>query len=418
MGLAPSLDNPINEAVYMKSASLIKGALIFIISGVYVLACSPVKFSASNEDSGNGVVIKCAGVELGGNLCRYSDNFTANGGKVDILIVNDNSASMSFEQKALATRFAGFLAQLDNKLVDYRIAMTTTDIHTAGDDNEPRSINGNGLLQNGGLLDFGNGIRYLTPQISDRATRFNNTIVRPETAQCEQFIANYVSQYGVGATTSTDYSAQYKANCPSGDERGIYAANLVVQNNPSSFIRSDASLAIIFLSDEDIRSGLYPSGNKYALETLDQPASLIENIESKYKKSALTQVHSIVVKDNSCLSQQQSQSLGSPPVPQTLGLVSGSIGSAYLTFNTSGWGKAVDICFNDYTNQLGEISTSIVEQKNTRILQCSNASSVSVSFVPQSGAVPYTVTGNELRFNQDIPLGTSVSISYNCPILN
>lgn len=401
----------------MKRMTVYKYLGLIVFAGIYV-ACSPVKFSADTSGGGgDGVKPACTGTQADGNLCKYNYSVTANGGKVDILIVNDNSASMSFEQKALAQRFAGFIDQLDAKLVDYRIAMTTTDIHENGDNNEPRAINGNGAFQNGGLIDFG-GTRFLTPQISDRVARFNSKVVRQETLQCEQFIANWVSQNGISGTNSTSYSEQYKINCPSGDERGIYAASLVVNNNPESFIRADANLAIIFLSDEDVRSGLYSqSGTGYPLNDLDQPATLINNIESKYGKKSSTSVHSIVVKDSACLTQQNSQALGSPPVAATTGLVSGSTGNAYLTFYNQGWGKAVDICFNDYTSQLGEISSNILNKINNTILNCANPQQLQVTFNPANSNLSYTVVGKEVRYNMALPVGTQVQLQYACPLL-
>ncbi len=100
---------------------------------------------------------------------------------------------------------------------------------------------------------------------------FNQTIQRPETLACEKFIANWIRSHGgnTSSINSTEYSQGYAQKLSFGDERGIYAANMVVKNNPSSFIRSDAHLAVIFLSDEDERSGLYnDASNGYLLTDL------------------------------------------------------------------------------------------------------------------------------------------------------
>ncbi|WP_253720886.1 hypothetical protein [Bdellovibrio bacteriovorus] len=368
-------------------------ALSFLV-GLYV-GCSPVKFSLDDskcKDSG------CVVVD-GKYSFEYSA--TAGYGKVDILIVNDNSASMSFEQARLAPRFQNFIADLDSKKIDYRIAMTTTDVAGSGA---------------GSLIPFKSGVNYITNQMSDRYTLFYSTIQRPETLACEKFIANWIRNNGGNreSINSSAYSSAYAQNCPSGDERGVYAANLVVNNNPSSFIRSDAHLAVIFLADEDERSGLY--GNQgYYLDQMDQPAYLISNVKSKLgddKYNSLS-VHAIVVKDSACLNQQNSQTLDGYSV--TTGMVTGSIGNVYLAFTNQGWGNAADICSSDYTTQLGQIRTKITERIKDIVLNCSNPTDLVVTV--SGSPVSHYMDGKTLKFNQYLTPGTSVSLSYKCESL-
>src|SRR5690348_8387825 len=95
------------------------GLMAFI--GSYT-ACSGVRFSKQVDvkQYGDGcqqqgeASVQCEGTEY------------VTGGKVDILIVDDNSASMSYEQARLASRFNNFINLLDSKYIDYRIAVTTT----------------------------------------------------------------------------------------------------------------------------------------------------------------------------------------------------------------------------------------------------------------------------------------------------
>ncbi|WP_374035010.1 hypothetical protein ACES2I_04070 [Bdellovibrio bacteriovorus] len=374
--------------------TLTRMAAISFFVGLYV-GCSPVKFSLDDskcKDSG------CV-VENGKYAFNYSQ--TAGRGKVDILIVNDNSASMSFEQARLAPRFQNFIADLDNQQIDYRIAMTTTDVARS---------------DAGSLVSFG-GNPYITRNHSNRMSLFNSTIQRPETLACEKFIANWIRNNGgnLSSIESSAYSQAYAQNCPSGDERGVYAANLVVKNNPSSFIRSDAHLAVIFLADEDERSGLYGNGG-YTLDQMDQPNYLINNVKSSLgadKFNSLS-VHAIVVKDNNCLAQQNSQTLDN--YAPTNGLVTGSIGNVYLSFTNNGWGMAADICSNDYTSQLGQIRSKITDRIKDIMLNCSNPQDLIVTV---SGApVGYNLVGKTLKFNQYLSPGTSVSLSYKCESLD
>lgn len=371
-------------------------ALSFFV-GLYV-GCSPVKFSLDDslcKDSG------CI-VENG----KYSFNYsvTSGTGKVDILIVDDNSASMSFEQKRLAPRFANFIQNLDSRNVDYRIAITTTD------------ISGGKFPQGGKLITYADGSAYLTPQTSNRQSLFNSAIQRPETLDCENFIAQWFRDHDISSQNSADYATGYANNCPSGDERGIYSANLVVQNNPANFIRSDAHLSVIFLSDEDERSGLYSNGS-YPLDDLDQPATLVNNVKSilgNEKYNSLS-IHSIVVKDNACLAIQNNQTLGNPANAITTGMVQGSIGSLYLKFTESSWGVAADICSENYTGQLGNIQTRIENAIKDIMLKCSNPSDLVVTV--SGSSVPHWLEGKVLKFNQYLQPGTVVNLSYKCTSL-
>ncbi len=368
--------------------------LSFII-GFYV-GCSPVKFNLDDSKcKDNGCVVE-------NGKYSFSYTVTAGLGKVDILIVNDNSASMSFEQARLAPRFKNFIADLDNQRVDYRIGMTTTDVAASSA---------------GSLLSFKEGVSYLTPAQSDRLQLFDRTIQRSETLACEKFIADWIRNNGGNrdSISSSAYSAAYAQNCPSGDERGVYAANLVVNNNPAGFIRSDAHLAVIFLSDEDERSGLYQTQG-YVLDQMDQPAYLVSNIKSKLGEDKFNSlsVHSIVVKDQSCLNQQNSQTLDN--YSPTTGLVSGSYGNVYLTFASQGWGNAADICSNDYSSQLGKIRSNITERIKDIMLNCSNPSDLVVTV--SGSPVAYQMDGKVLKFNNYLAPGTNVSMSYKCENLN
>ncbi|AHI05106.1 hypothetical protein BDW_02990 [Bdellovibrio bacteriovorus W] len=374
--------------------TLTKISVLSLMMGLYI-GCSPVKFSLDDskcKDSG------CI-VEQG----QYSFNYsvTAGHGKVDILIVNDNSASMSFEQARLGERFRDFIGDLDARKIDYRIAMTTTDVSGS---------------RGGKLLYFEANTPYLTPKNANREALFRNTLQRPETLACEKFIANWIRNHG-GDRRSIDgpaYSAEYARNCPSGDERGIYAANLVVSNNPSSFIRNDAHLAVIFLSDEDVRSGLYNQG--YDLHNLDQPATLVSTVKSKFgqaKYNSLS-VHAIVVKDAQCLADQNNQVLDN--YEPTRGLVTGSYGHVYLTFPNNGWGASANICSSNYQGELGAIRSNITDTIKDIMLNCSNPTNLVVTV---SGANPgHWMEGKTLKFSQTLPAGASVNLSYKCSSLN
>jgi hypothetical protein len=382
--------------------ALYRIAILSFAVGLYV-GCSPTKFSM-DEGACDDVDGSC--IVENGKYTIGPKTLVAGGGKVDILFVNDNSASMSFEQKNLAARFANFVADLDSRKVDYRIAMITTEVSKGG-----------------ALVPFGSR-PYLTSSDADRVSAFNAAIQRPETRACENFIANWFTSYGYTSTpvgvsfdpNSKDpsYSAKYAANCPSGDERGTYTANLAVQKNPSSFIRKDAHLSIIFISDEDVRSGLYKNGIS-PLENLDQPATLITTVKNSLgtDKWKTLSIHSITVMDSGCLAQQNSQVLGDNPNPATKGFVTGSYGSVYQTFATAGYGKAVSICETNYTSLLGQIRADITDRIQTILFECDSPSDLSLT----GTNISYSISGRTLTFASALPTGTTVTYSYKCSSL-
>lgn len=379
--------------------TLVKYIALSLFIWLY-LGCSPVKFSLDDSKcKDNGCVV----VETdGGSKYSFNQSVTAGYGKVDILIVNDNSASMSFEQARLAPRFKNFIADLDAKKIDYRIAMTTTDVSGS---------------KGGSLLSFKEGISYLTPSQTDRLSLFEATIQRQETLKCEKFIADWIRSNGGNRSSinSAGYASAYSQNCPSGDERGVYAANLVIDSNPSNFIRSDAHLSIIFLSDEDERSGLYQDQG-FALNDLDQPATLVSKVKEKLgaEKFNSLSVHAIVVKDQSCLTQQSSQTLDS--YSPTTGLVTGSVGNVYLSFVKQGWGNSADICSEDYSSQLGQIRSDITNRIKDVLLNCSSPTDLVVTVSGSQTA--YSLEGKKLKFSKHLEPGTVVNLSYKCGSLN
>ncbi len=366
---------------------------LFLLSG-----CSAVKFTADSSCSGS---TNC--VNQNGTLV-YEDTVTVGGGKVDVLIVDDNSASMSFEQAHLAQRFNQFVSQFDQKYIDYRIAVTTTDI--SSNQNLPRTINQNGALQDGRLITFSNSQKYLTSTSGTDAQKeqmFNTIINRPETLSCEQFILNWQ-----GSRDTVVYSQGYYDACPSTDERGVYAANLVIQNNPDGFIRPDADLAIIFLSDEDERSQLYWFNTPgYELADFDKASTLVSQVQSKYPQKAFS-AHAIIVKDQNCLDQQNAQMNG---------LVSGSFGWDYYNATQATGGVAGDICATDYTSQLSSIFNNIQGKIVDKIALNCAAPQLQVEDITVSSndpSITSQVVGSTIQFSKKLPAGSTVHYKYKC----
>lgn len=151
--------------------------------------------------------------------------------KVDILWVVDSSGSMAAKQARLAANFQGFINQLvnANPPIDFHIAVASTDT----DDAAVR-----GKLRRWTIGAASEDYISCVPAMAGGVTC--NTGANVSTA---------VTAFGQMAQVGTSGSAQ---------ERGLYAAYLALTNpfNNSTvaverFVRPDASLYIVFVSDED-----------------------------------------------------------------------------------------------------------------------------------------------------------------------
>lgn len=395
---------------------VIKPIVLFAFCSYFLGACSGVKFSQQLDCEKEGTCIV-----QNGKAIYPAQDYVVDGGKVDVLIVNDNSASMSFEQKRMAARFSQFIQNLENKAVNYRIGFTTTDISTA--QNAPRAVNENGALQDGKLISLSTGKKFLSKEDGDLNAKINifkTVIERNETLRCEAFITNWINS---GKKISdANYGSEYYANCPSGDERGIYAAQLFTKNNPDKFLRDDADFHIIFLADEDERSQSYLYEAAYALEEIDKGKNLAQLIRTTFPSKSFG-IHPIIVADEYCLPLQ---------AQQMNGIVKGSYGTEYnnarkeakAIMNTERSQKGLslvnmvlgDICSEDYSSQLATIFDNVVGPiVDSYAIKCSNPQDLTITVSTSDASIKHEIIGHVIKFNKKLPVGTRVSISsYTC----
>lgn len=152
------------------------------------------------------------------------------GGKIDLLWVIDNSASMAPEQDNLAANFNSFITELADAHVDFQAAITTTDVCQAtmpGDLTQRvcpvNNYGGSAATHLRGSFFGDAGRKVLKNTDADLVSRFNT----------------YVKQ-GTGGSNF---------------EHGLTAVQLAVEKSLSgeneALIRPDAFLAVIVLSDEE-----------------------------------------------------------------------------------------------------------------------------------------------------------------------
>ncbi|MDP1825282.1 MAG: vWA domain-containing protein [Archangium sp.] len=154
--------------------------------------------------------------------------------KIDVLWVVDNSGSMAPRQENIARNFSSFITEFTRNSIDYRIAVTTTDI-----------------FKEAGR--FVGTPKILSPTTPNVATAFANNVkvgingspfeVGLEAARMSldlQAQANAASVMQCQAACPTTGQATCRANCET---------NTVFQ-----FLRRDAYLYLIFVTDEEDRS--------------------------------------------------------------------------------------------------------------------------------------------------------------------
>lgn len=136
---------------------------------------------------------------------------------IDILFVVDNSSSMLNEQIALRNNFPRFIDHFVNAGIDYHIGMVSTDMLRTNQS---------------GLLRMGNGYRYIDT----------------ETVEPGEVFTQMTSTLGVLlGSIESGRSAAYTA-----------LETLKVHPRNDGFLRDEADLHIIFVSDDNDQSGTNP----------------------------------------------------------------------------------------------------------------------------------------------------------------
>lgn len=131
--------------------------------------------------------------------------------KLDIVWIIDNSGSMSDEQEALGDNFSAFIEDFITKDVDFKMAITTTDTSSSSKK---------------GQMVYGSDTKLTSAKAK---------------ANENQFMRDFKSLVKVGTSGS-------------GYEKGLEASEGFMQKYAASWVRKDAYLAVVVLSDEEDQS--------------------------------------------------------------------------------------------------------------------------------------------------------------------
>lgn len=275
--------------------------------------------------------------------------------KVDILFVVDNSGSMKYEQRNMASRVRNFLDVI--KGLDWQIAVTTTDpVHkTLGD---------------GRLIPlYGKSGSYiLNSSMPDSDARYTlgMTLQRPETG-------NYL-------------------------EQGIYAAyraierSLAAAGSNTNFIRQDSQLAVVLISDEDESA----NGPK------NDPANFVKFVQDSFAGQKSVSFHSVISRpgDKACLDGEGY-----------------SEGHRYDQISKLTGGVIGDVCAADYAAQVQGIAEGVRNSLKSFTLSCAPVvDSMRSLLVLKDGQVydgTRKIDGLNVVFDNMLPAG-NYEVYYSC----
>ena len=131
--------------------------------------------------------------------------------KLDIIWIIDNSGSMNDEQEALGNNFSAFIDDFIQKDVDFKMAITTTDTSST--------------FKKGRMV-YGSDSKLTSAQAK---------------ANQNQFKEDFKALVQVGTSGS-------------GKEKGLEASEGFLEKYGQTFLRNDAYLAVVIISDEEDQS--------------------------------------------------------------------------------------------------------------------------------------------------------------------
>lgn len=224
--------------------------------------------------------------------------------EVDVLLAIDNSCSMQPYQDELAENFDNFLTYFEEGDVDYRLGVVTSTIIDVQPNDYCTQAQVDAIPAGGQLVGDADGPTIITPDTPDGADVFAEIV-------------------DVGV-------------CGAGFEAGIESAyraltGPVSENYNDGFLRDDAYLSVIFVSDEQDFSPLRV--NDYINGFRDVKGARDREV---FNASAL-----VVTDIEECSSAQQA---------------AGEVGSRYIDVAEQTGGVIGSICAEDFTSIVNELS--------------------------------------------------------------
>jgi len=381
--------------------------LVFLFAASIIadfVSCSPVQFTKQQlaaQNTGPNLIgpVSCTG---SGCTQHHQDTTSSPNPQANILFILDTSGSCTDIMQNLGSYLNNFIQTLSG--IDYRVGLITTDTsNLVSDDvdNAPSSVNFNGALQDGNLVQMSDGESYLTPQ-SANAQNLLGSI--PQIVQA----------------ADTCLASGYNASeCLSNDPRAIFAANLTVLSNKSSFIRAGVPTTFVIISDADERNSQSLAQFGYPQDPDDAPSSLISNFQSSFPSTPF-QVDALVIRpgDTACYNQRDNRN-GDP-------LLFGFYAPIYASLVQQTGGVLGSICNSNFTNQIGTVNSGVAagQQVTTLTFACAPLNGqYTLQFTnATTGAAVTAIPSTPDLSNQQIDLSTPLPpnvdavLSYDCQV--
>ncbi len=202
-----------------------KNVVFAITSTVSITLCACAPEASFSVSQSNQAQANPDGGIFGANVFDIAASTAPS--KIDVLFVIDNSGSMAGEQATLAAGFADFIRAFQAKAVDFHLGVITTDVqNTNASDWANRMPAGFINPNRGDLLSRSAGQRFLTSATPNLNAAFSS-------------LTN-VGTRGSGAEQGLKSLGYF-----------LEAGKLGAGGTNAGFVREDALLSIVVLSDEN-----------------------------------------------------------------------------------------------------------------------------------------------------------------------
>ena len=351
-------------------------------------------------------------------LCEM--NYDVSLGEARIVFLMDISSSMAPEHRNIGSQLSPLF--YDAKDVDYHVAVMTMDI-SSSPDNPVR----NAYYQDGRFIPIGRQLFLRNENLGERPSQrvisdLKNAIEREETQRCDKRRRKVRSRGEYDAL----YNPQDSFQCPSHDERGIYALNLSIQNPKyREFWKPGRHYTIIPVSDEDNRSSSdyvdQYGYEDYEWEDMDYPENLLENFYNYLGKSATVSFYPIIIPpwDRKCLARQNEKSdrgegTGRGYYGKTYARLARASDSSLTRYGNLLKGGVISICKKNYRSQLKQIS---VAAQTIRVpLSCGNPKKVELFVNNKRLKTNYRIEGKTLFMEPGtVKLNSRLKVRVICP---
>jgi len=341
----------------------------FTVVLIFGQGCSKVKFEEINQASQKSDALDLPSsdpdaphprVEKAEEKFQQSVPNTSNS-KVDILFVEDTSLSMREERWVMHKKFSKMFSHLSG--MDWQMGITTTDEELKGE-----------------LVE----------------TEFSYKKVLKQQGSYKR---DFIDTIGFDMCNDDDSDGWFTSPCGPADDEPL-KLSLKAFQNASALYRQDADLAIVYLTDQEEKSGV--SGATKADD-------VINGFKSKFSGKTMRAYGAVIQPgDTACFKQERGY--GKDP--------NGGYNHSVTELAKKTGGITVSICSADYSDLFKSIKEDFSKVSsqplfNSVILKHDPiAESVKVTFTP-STSIQTHVVGRTVFFSEVPPVGVEIRINYN-----